>query len=98
MNPKVASVLKFLLFLAIGVFLIWLSIHNLSAEDRQHIGNALKRADYRWIVLSMVLGVLSHVSRTIRWKMLLEPLGFKPKTSNTFFAVMIGYLANYAIP
>jgi hypothetical protein len=28
----------------------------------------------------------------------MEPLGFSPKNSNTFFAVMIGYLANLAVP
>jgi len=28
----------------------------------------------------------------------MEPLGFKPRISNTFFAVLIGYLANQAIP
>ena len=30
--------------------------------------------------------------------MLMAPLGHDPKLSNTFFAVMIAYLANYAIP
>ena len=30
--------------------------------------------------------------------MLLDPLGYHPKLSNTFFAVMIGYFANMALP
>jgi len=34
----------------------------------------------------------------MRWKLLLNPLGHKPKLSNTFSALMIGYLANYALP
>ena len=46
----------------------------------------------------MVLSILSHVSRAIRWRILLQPLGFNPKLSNTFFAVMVGYLANFALP
>ncbi len=30
--------------------------------------------------------------------MLMQPLGYKPRLLNTFFAVMIGYLANLAVP
>ncbi len=44
------------------------------------------------------MGILSHVSRTIRWNILLEPLGYKPKIKNTFLALMIGYFANLAFP
>jgi uncharacterized protein (TIRG00374 family) len=95
---KLKSALKFLFFLSIGIFLIWLSVHKLNDHDKGEIQSALQRADYKWLVLSMIIGVLSHVSRAMRWKMLMEPLGFKPKTSNTFFAVMIGYLTNYALP
>ena len=45
----------------------------------------------------MVISGLSHYFRAVRWKILLEPLHHKPKTSNVFFAVMVGYLANFAI-
>lgn len=34
----------------------------------------------------------------MRWKLLIQPLGYNPKLSNTFFAVMVGYLANFALP
>ena len=53
---------------------------------------------YGWILLSLVIGLLSHMSRTIRWQMLVEPMGKRPGFVNTFLAVMIGYLANLAIP
>ena len=42
--------------------------------------------------------LLSHFSRAIRWKILMEPLGYKPSTFNTFAAVMIGYLVNSGVP
>lgn len=45
----------------------------------------------------MFISGMSHYFRAVRWKILLDPLGHKPKTSNTFFAVMVGYLANFAI-
>ena len=98
MNKQVSNILKFLLFLGIGIFLIWLSVQNLTEENKKQIYDALHHADYTWIVISIFVGMLSHVSRAIRWKMLLAPLGHNPKTSNTFFAVMVGYFGNYAIP
>lgn len=48
--------------------------------------------------LSLIFGVLSHLSRAYRWKFLLEPLGYKPKFANTVMAVLIAYLLNLFIP
>jgi uncharacterized protein (TIRG00374 family) len=87
-----------LFFLGIGVFFIWLFLHNLTLGQKADILKSLKIANYWWIMLAIVLGVISHFSRTLRWKMLLEPIGYKPKTANVFFAVFIGYLANLALP
>lgn len=46
----------------------------------------------------MLLGLLSHISRALRWEMLVEPLGYKPRKKVFFYSVMIMYLTNYAIP
>ncbi len=46
----------------------------------------------------MFLGLLSHVSRAFRWRLLLNPLGYKPRKKTLFFSVMIMYLTNLAIP
>lgn len=54
--------------------------------------------DFSWIGLSVLLGLLSHVSRALRWRMLIEPVERKPRFSNTFWAVMTGYLANLVFP
>src|SRR5678815_907736 len=37
-------------------------------------------------------------SRAMRWKLLMEPLGYKPSNFNVFAAVMIGYLVNSGAP
>jgi glycosyltransferase 2 family protein len=34
----------------------------------------------------------------MRWKILMKPMGYQPALPNVFFAVMIGYLANLAVP
>lgn len=92
------DVAKALLFLSIGIFLIWLVTKDLTESDKKNIYSAFQQANYFWIVVSMLISFASHWSRAIRWKILLEALDHKPKTSNTFFAVMVGYLANFALP
>jgi uncharacterized protein (TIRG00374 family) len=54
--------------------------------------------NYFWVVVSLLLGLISHISRTIRWNLIIEPLGHKPGVVNTFLAVMVGYLMNLALP
>ncbi len=65
----------------------------------QEIKNTLsKGVNYWWLVLSLFIGLISHISRTIRWQMLIEPIEKKTNIINTFFAVMVGYFANLLIP
>ena len=42
--------------------------------------------------------LLSHWFRALRWKMLIEPLGYSPRSINTFFGVMVGYFVNLGAP
>ena len=98
MKKQVKNILKFLFFLSIGILLIWLAVHNKTDEELNNIKLAIKQANYFWIGVSLVVTALSHIFRALRWRMLLKPLGHEPKISNTFFAVMVGYLANFALP
>ncbi|MEI6059842.1 MAG: lysylphosphatidylglycerol synthase transmembrane domain-containing protein [Bacteroidota bacterium] len=98
MNPKLRNITRFTIFLGIGIFFIWLFLHNLSPEQKLEILHSMGNANYFWIILAIPLGILSHFVRAIRWKMLIETMGYKPRTSNIFFAVIIGYLANLALP
>lgn len=92
------TVLKLLFFTGLGVFFIWLFMHNLGPDDKKEIFSSFKRANYTWIILSLFLGILSHISRTLRWMILMEPLGYKVRFHNAFFSVLIGYFANLALP
>lgn len=48
--------------------------------------------------LSVFFGVLSHISRGIRWQYVLSPMGYFPKKMNLIAAVFVGYLLNLTIP
>ncbi len=98
MRKNYKKIIFTLLPIALGVFLIWLPLSKLSTTDFETIKNAFKSANYYWILLSLFLGFLSHVSRAYRWKYLLEPLGYKPLFINSLLAVFAGYLVNFGIP
>ena len=57
-----------------------------------------REANYGWIALGMLCGLLSHLSRAYRWKYQLEPLNYTVKYPNSVMAIFITYLANYGIP
>ncbi|MFD2529909.1 MULTISPECIES: lysylphosphatidylglycerol synthase transmembrane domain-containing protein [Polaribacter] len=93
MNIK--KILKTILPLALGGFLVWYSISEISIET---LATYFKEANYSFIFLGLFFGILSHLSRAYRWKFMLEPLGFKPKFTNSVLAVLVGYLVNLALP
>lgn len=98
MNKKAKYTIFVLLPLALGVFLIWLQFRKLPPEGFKSILESFKHADYKWIALSLLFGILSHISRAYRWRFLLEPLGYKPKFANCLMTVGIGYFMNLGIP
>lgn len=98
MNGKIKNIFFVILPIALGVFLIWYSLSQLSSEDISSIKTSFKTANYWWVALSLVLGVLSHFSRAYRWKFLLEPLGYSPRFGNSVMAVLVAYLLNLVVP
>src|SRR5690348_6421934 len=98
MNKKILSLLQYLLLLGRGLFLVWWSLRAIDAKGWDQIKEALRNANY-WYLIPVVIALLaSHFSRAIRWKIVMEPLGYKPRIANTYMAVLIGYLANLAVP
>ena len=98
MNPKLKNVIRFTIFLGIGVFFIWIFLRNLTPDQKKEIISSMGNANYWWILLAIPLGILSHYVRAMRWKMLIETMGYKPGNTNMFFAVITGYFANLALP
>jgi hypothetical protein len=98
MKTKIISALKLILPLGFGVFLIWLFYDALCEDDKADLFAAFGNANYWWVLLALIISFLSHVSRAVRWKFLLEPMGFKSGFWNRYHALMIGYLVNYAFP
>lgn len=98
MNKKTRKILFIILPILLGFFLIWYSLNQLTNENIVDIKYSFKNANYLWVVFSLFLGGLSHLSRAYRWKYLLEPLGYNPKFTNSFLTVFIAYFLNLFIP
>lgn len=98
MINKIKKISFITLPIALGVFLIWYSLSQLTDSDILSIKNSFKTANYWWVLVSLCFGALSHISRAYRWQFLLEPLGYKPKLANSIMAVFVAYLLNLFIP
>lgn len=114
MKQVLINILKVLLFAGIGFAILYYVYHNqatayqeecalknIPAEDCSLIDkviNDFRTANYFWILLVLVMFMTSNISRAIRWRMLIRPLGSEPKLANCFQAVMFGYFANLGIP
>ncbi len=95
MRKGVINSLKFLAFLILGVLLLWLAFRNVEFKK---LLDGLKEANYGWVMLSLLCGLMAYFSRARRWTLLITPLGYKPSFINTFYSLMAGYLANLALP
>lgn len=93
MNFK--KLLKILIPLILGGFLVWYSLNIISPSK---LVIYFKNANYSWIILGLFFGLLSHLSRAYRWKYLLKPLGYQPKFMNSILAVLVAYLVNIFLP
>ncbi len=98
MNKDLKRILKLVLPIALGVFLVWYSYSITSEEDRRQIIRYIKEADLFYVFCSMIIGIASHISRAIRWNYLLEPLGYKPKIRNNVLIILMAYFTNLGIP
>ncbi|MFW5820438.1 MAG: lysylphosphatidylglycerol synthase transmembrane domain-containing protein [Bacteroidota bacterium] len=95
MKPGIIKILKFSAFLALGILLLYFAFKGI---DFQSIKEDFRNVEYSWVLFSLVFSILSHISRAMRWNILIEPLGFNPRLKNTFYSLMVGYLANFAFP
>ena len=98
MNQRLKKKLKIILPILLGVFLVWYSYTITSPEDRTLILKYIREANWSWVLLSIFIGMLSHISRAMRWNFLLEPLGYRPKLANNVMIILMAYLTNLGIP
>ena len=85
----------YIVFLALGVALLWFSFRNI---DLRQLWADINTAKYSWMLLSLACLAISLFFRALRWNIQIEALGYKTRASSTYGAVLIAYLANCIFP
>jgi uncharacterized protein (TIRG00374 family) len=97
-NNLTKNIIKFIISIGIGVFLIWFIQKDLKPEDIQFIIESIKNTKWIYIVILIVLGSIACLIRALRWRLLLEPMGYKPSAQVLTSSIFIMYLSNLAFP
>ncbi|WP_462247572.1 lysylphosphatidylglycerol synthase transmembrane domain-containing protein [Ekhidna sp.] len=95
MPKTILNFLKISISVCIAGLLLYFVFRNENLEDFQKQASLV---DYTWVTISIVLSLIAYAARAYRWNILLEPLGYKLTTLRTMIAVLVGYLANLALP
>lgn len=92
MNKKLD--MKFWIGIAVSVFFIVLLFRKI---DFAKLWSVLMTADYRYLVLAVILTFISYFLRSVRWRYLLISVKVIP-ISSLYPATIIGYMANNLLP
>jgi len=98
MKKALLTILQYVIFLGLGIYVVYHMLHELSPNETTELVNAIKSINAWFLIPIFIVGFLSHFFRGLRWRYLLETAGMKPGILNTTFAVLIGYIANLALP
>lgn len=89
------KILSSILFFIIGIGLFWLVYRNM---DFRELKNSLKQIRFGWIFISIGFGLLSHLLRAERWRMLINTMNYRVGITNLFLSVLVLYFTNLIIP
>jgi glycosyltransferase 2 family protein len=95
MVKKILNILKYLVFLGIGVLVFWWVYKD---EPLDKYKTAFSDLNYFWIAVSLMFSILAQLSRAMRWNMLIRPLGYKPRLYNSYLSVLMLYFVNLLLP
>ncbi|HTQ65508.1 MAG TPA: lysylphosphatidylglycerol synthase transmembrane domain-containing protein [Puia sp.] len=98
MKKTILAIFQYILFAALAAFFVWLSLRDIDKEKWEQLKAAIDRAHYWLLIPVFLLLLMSHWLRALRWRQLMEPLGYYPSKLNCFLAVMIGYFVNLGAP
>ena len=98
MKIKIGKWLTVLIPLLIGIAIIYYQFTTLTAEEIEKIKISFEKANYYYILLSLIIAIIGYWSRAYRWKYSLNHLGYETKFFNNFFTVCVSYLVNLTVP
>ncbi|MCF6131750.1 lysylphosphatidylglycerol synthase transmembrane domain-containing protein [Flavobacterium wongokense] len=98
MKQQIGKWLTILIPLFIGIGIIYYQFTTLTAEEIGKIKISFEKANYWYILLSLLIALVGYWSRAYRWKFALNHLGYQTKFSTNFLTVCVSYLVNLTVP
>lgn len=98
MKKQLSKWLSILLPIALGVYLTIYTYHKFSPQQLLEIKSYFQEADYKYIVLALLIAVIGNLSRAFRWKYSLDHLGYPTTFATNYMAINICYLLNLTVP
>jgi len=95
LKKKINIVINFIVFPSLAIFLLYLAFKGI---DLKKAWEELLKADFKWVLLSLIFALGGFFFRALRWRLLLQASNQNPPIRTTFYAVTIAYFANIAIP
>ncbi len=80
-----------------GAILYWY-LSGFTQEELAEIWYNIKQVKIKWLIFSLIMGLLSHIIRAYRWNYLLETMNYHPKKINLILTVGVSYLLNLVVP
>jgi uncharacterized protein (TIRG00374 family) len=98
LKKQIGKVLTILIPLLIGTGIIYYQFTTLTSDEIAKIKVSFQKANYYYILLSLMIACVGYWSRAYRWKYSLNHLGYQTKFSTNFFTVCVSYLVNFTVP
>jgi glycosyltransferase 2 family protein len=98
LKKLIVNILKIGIPLLLALYICWYIWASFSEEDKTEFGKVFINANYFYIILALLVGLTSHISRAHRWRYMLRTMGYDPGLKASFHATMIGNIVNIALP
>ena len=95
MKAKLLSTIKYLLFLSLGILILYAVFKD---QDLDKMLEDLRNAEYKWLIFSMLFGYAAYIFRGLRWVLLIEAMKYKATANQATQAIAAGYFANALFP
>lgn len=95
MKAKLLSSIKYLLFLSLGILILYAVLKD---QDLDKMLEDLRNAEYKWLIFSMLFGYAAYIFRGLRWVLLIEAMKYKATANQATQAIAAGYFANALFP
>ncbi|HHG83138.1 MAG TPA: flippase-like domain-containing protein [Bacteroidetes bacterium] len=88
-------ILQFVFFLGLAVFLTWLAF---SGQDLDGLWAEISGANWVYLLLGLVVTLLGHWARAVRWRLLLRSAGERVRVVDALVSLLNGYFVNLGVP